>query len=301
MHVLVAGCGWLGSALARALVARGDRVTGIRRDPARAAALAALGIEPLALDLSSPGAAARLPAVDAIVACQSSAEDSPAAYRAAYLEATRALLEAGARAGARAFVYTGSTGVFGQRDGSQVDETTPPSPASATAEVLVEAERRVLEAPDALGVPARLLRLSGLYGPGRLGLVERVRRGALALGPGDDAFMNFCLLEDAVAFARGALERGAPGAIYHGSDAAPARRREVVTWIAERLGLQPPRAPAGSVAPGGPSRQIRSQATRRALGVELQARSFRHGLAPLVPAAPGAPALADPPADPPGG
>jgi nucleoside-diphosphate-sugar epimerase len=289
MHVLVAGCGWLGSALGRALVARGDRVTGLRRDPSRAAALAALGIEPLVLDLAAPGAADHLPAVDAIVACQSAVDDSPAAYRAAYLDATGALLEAGGRDGVRSFLYVGSTGVFGQRDGSQVDETTPTAPASATAEVLVEAEWRVLSAPAALGVPARLLRLSGLYGPGRLGLVERVRRGALALGPGDDAYMNFCLLDDAVAFARAALERGAPGAVYHGSDSSPTRRREVVGWIAERLGIAPPHAPWGSPPAGGPSRQIGSQATRRALGVELRAPSFREGLAPLVPAAAGSP------------
>ena len=123
MHVLVAGCGWLGTALAKALVARGDRVTGIRRDPARAAALAGFGVEPLALDLAAPGAGARLPAVDAIVACQSSGADTVEGYRAAYLTATGALLVSARRLGGVPLVYTGSTGVFGQRDGSDVDET----------------------------------------------------------------------------------------------------------------------------------------------------------------------------------
>src|SRR6516165_7995271 len=115
MHVLVAGCGWLGEAIARALVARGDRVTGIRRDPSRASSLAALGVEPLALDLAAPDAAARLPPFDAAVACQSAGADTEAAYRVAYVEANQALLSATARGGAR-LVYTGSTGVFGQQD-----------------------------------------------------------------------------------------------------------------------------------------------------------------------------------------
>ncbi len=283
MHVLVAGCGWLGSAVAQALVARGDRVTGIRRVPARAEALRALGVEPLALDLTSPGAAERLPPVDAVVACQSAGSDTAEAYRAAYVEATGALLEAARRSCARAFVYTGSTGVFGQRDGSGVDEATPPAPVSPTAQVLVEAERLVVGAMASHGVPAQLLRLSGLYGPGRSGTIDRVRRGVLALGPGDDAFMNFCHLDDALAFVLAALDRGRPGATWHGSDAAPPRRREVVDWMAARLGIDPPRLPPGAAAPPGPSRRILSERTRRELGVALRYPSFREGFEPLLP------------------
>ncbi len=278
MHVLVAGCGWLGAAIARALVARGDRVTGIRRDPERARALAAIGVEPLAIDLAAPGAEARVPGADAIVACQAAGRDSPAAYRAAYVDANRALLVAARRAGSRAFVYTGSTGVFGQRDGSDVEEGTAPAPASATAEVLVDAERFVLEAA-AHGAPASIVRLSGLYGPGRTGILSRVRTGALALGPGDGAWMNFCHLNDAVSFVLAALARASPGAIHHGSDAEPTVRRDVVLWIAAQLGIPPPRADARTRE--GPDRRIRSDATRAALGVELAFPSFREGLAPL--------------------
>jgi nucleoside-diphosphate-sugar epimerase len=282
MRVLLAGCGWLGTALARAMVARGDRVTGIRRDPARAAALAGLGVTPLVVDLAAPGAADRLPAVDVVVACQSSAADTPEAYRAAYVVATGALLEAARRGGARSLVYTGSTGVFGQRDGAEVDEATPPAPASPTAQVLVEAERLVLGAPATLGVPAQLLRLSGLYGPGRSGTIDRVRRGALALGRGDDAFMNFCHLDDAVAFVLAALERGQAGATWHGSDAAPPRRREVVEWMAAKLGVEPPRLPEGAASPPGPNRRIRSERTREALRVTLRYPSFREGFEGLL-------------------
>jgi nucleoside-diphosphate-sugar epimerase len=259
----------------------------VRRDPGRAAALAAHGVEPLALDLAAPGAASRLPAeVDLVVACQSASADSPEAYRAAYLEATGALLDWAAGARARSVVYTGSTGVFGQRDGSDVDEATRPAPGSPTAEVLVEAERLVR------GAGAQLLRLSGLYGPGRAGTVERVRRGALALGPGDEAFMNFCHLEDAVAFVLAALERGTAGATWHGSDAEPPRRREVVTWLSERLGIPPPRSAAP--APPGPNRRILSERTRASLGVELRFPSFRQGFAALLGAGGDGPAGARP-------
>jgi nucleoside-diphosphate-sugar epimerase len=277
VHVLVAGCGWLGTALARRLIARGDRVRAVRRDPGRAARLAPLGVEPLAVDLAGAGASGRLPPVEAIVACQAAAAEGEGAYRAAYVEANRTLLAAARERGA-AFVYTGSTGVFGQRDGRDVDESTPPAPASPTGAVLAEAERLVLDAAAA-GVRASLVRLSGLYGPGRTGILERVRQGALALGPGDDAWMNFCHQEDAVELVLAALARAPPGAILHGSDARPARRREVVEWIAARLGIPAPRTER---APPGANRRILSGRSRALLGVELRYPSFSDGLAPLV-------------------
>ncbi len=286
MRVLVAGCGWLGTAVARACLARGDRVVAVRRDPGRAEALRALGAEPLVLDLADPASAARLPdGIDAVVACQAAGAEGVEPYRRAYLDANRTLLAAAGRTGARTLVYTGSTGLFGQRDGGDVDEATPPAPAGPAAEVLVEAERLVAGAasPD---LRACVVRLSGLYGPGRAGIIDRVRRGALALGPGDEAWMNFCHLDDAVAAVLAALERGRPAGIYHGSDAAPARRREVVEWIAARLGIAAPRDGGAAGAPvgrGGANRRVLSERTRAELGFALRHPSFREGLQPLLP------------------
>jgi nucleoside-diphosphate-sugar epimerase len=279
MHVLVAGCGWLGTAVAARLLERGDRVTGVRSAPARAEALRPLGIEPLVLDLADPAAAGRIPdGVEAILALQA-AGAGPEGYRRAYLEANATLLRAARRLGLAALVYSGSTGVFGQRDGSEVDETTPPAPDSATARVLVEAERLLL---DAAGVPVRIVRLSGLYGPGRTGLIGRVRGGALALGPGDGAWMNFCHRDDAVVAILAALDRGRDGAVYHASDAQPMRRREVVRMVAGRLGIPPPEA-AGATAPAGPDRRISGARTRAELALELRWPALDQGLADGFP------------------
>jgi len=273
----------LGEAVAAACLARGDRVTGIRRDAARARALGRLGIESLVLDLAGPGAEDRLPRdVQAVVACQSAGSDTPEAYRAAYVAANRALLRAARHMPLSAFVYTGSTGVFGQRDGSDVDEATPPSPSGAAAELLAEAERLVLGAE---GVPARLLRLSGLYGPGRSGIVERVRSGTLALGPGDEVWMNFCHRDDAVAAVLAAIDRGRPGGVYHGTDAHPPRRHEVVEWIAARLGIPPPRRQEPPGGRAGANRRILGERTRVELSLRLAFASFREGLAALLPVA----------------
>ena len=284
MHVLVAGCGWLGVALGRSLAARGERVTGVRRSEGAADALRAAGIEPLAADLADPAALRSLPSdLEAIVACQSAALDSEAAYREAYVHVTRRLLDVARAVAVRAFVYVGSTGVFGQRDGGIVDERTPAAPAGPTAEVLVEAERLVLGAASS-GVPARIVRLSGLYGPGRAGVIDRVRRGVLALGPGEGAWMNFCHLDDAVAALGAVLDHGCDGAVYHGTDASPARRGDVVRWIAGRLGVEPPRRLDERGAQGtrrGADRRISGEWTRAQLGISLTYPSYREGLAPL--------------------
>ncbi len=262
-------------------------MTGVRRSPGAAAELRSLGIEPLVADLADPRFGAAIPPdVGAIVACQSASGDSREAYRAAYVETTRNLLAAARPLALRAFVYTGSTGVFGRRDGGDVDESTPVSPAGESAEALAEAERLVLAAA-AGGVSARIVRLSGLYGPGRTGTIERVRRGALALGPGDDVFMNFCHVDDAAAAVIAAIDRGRTGAVYHATDARPARRREVVEWIAARLGIPAPRlsedvAPS-PVGPRGANRRILGDATRSELGLTLAWPSFREGLAPFLP------------------
>ncbi len=279
MHVLVAGAGWLGSALARRLVAMGDRVTGVRRDPGRAEGLRPAGVEPLVLDLADPAAGLRLPPdLDAIVACQAASGDGVQPYREAYLEANRTLLGAAKRLGVRTFVYTGSTGVFGQRDGSDVDEDSPPAPAGPAAAVLADAEALVLGAE----VPGIIVRLSGLYGPGRDWPVERVRQGQLALGPGDDAWMNFCHLDDAVEGVAAALYRGSRGRVYHVTDAHPARRREVVEWVAGRLGVAVTRLPEGTAPRGGPSRRIRGERSRAQLGLKLAYPSFREGVEALL-------------------
>lgn len=283
MKILVAGCGWLGSAVAAALAARGDIAIGVRRsagDPA----LRRSGVETFAADLEDPSAIASLATdVDAIVACQSADSGTPEAYERAYVRVTANLLEFAAGRRLRAFVFTGSTGVFGQDDGGDVDEATPPLPTTPTAAVLARAERLVLDAAGAAGgVPACVLRLSGLYGPQRYGLIERVRSGRLGLGAGDARFMNFCHREDAVRAVLGALDVGRPGAAYHASDAAPTRQCDVVRWVAARLGIDPALRAADQAPRGGrnaANRRVIAESSRAELGLALAYPSFREGLA----------------------
>jgi nucleoside-diphosphate-sugar epimerase len=283
MDVLLAGCGWLGRQVAARLLARGDRVTGLTRTPESAAKLRADGFDAHAVDLAAPASLRAIPGrFDGIVAMQSAAGRDVADYRRAYLDATRGLLESGLATDC-AFVYVSSTGVFGQDDGSWVDEKTEPKALGETSEILIEAERLVLRG-SARGASARVVRCSGLYGPGRTATIERVRTGALSLGDGDSTWMNFIHRDDAADTVIAALDRGRHGAIYHASDAAPATRREVAQWIAERLGMTlSTRESGGEPATWrGAHRRVSSEATRSELGLRLAYPSFREGLAPFL-------------------
>lgn len=280
VKVLVAGCGWLGRSVVRALTARGDRVIGVRRDPAAANQLTEIGAVPLVADLSRPETVERLPSdIDAVVACLAPAGvRGPEAYERTYVGAVRTLLDGYASRGLRSFVYTSSTGIFGQSDGGEVDEHTAPQPASETARVLVRAERQVLTRVDERSLPTSVVRLSGLYGPGRFGVIDRVRSGRLALGPGDDAWMNFCHRTDATRAVVAALDRGSAGEIYHASDACPVRRRDLIHWVAEHFGFTPMRDGAGEGGRGGANRRVDASWSRERLRIALAYPSFREGL-----------------------
>jgi nucleoside-diphosphate-sugar epimerase len=270
--------------VARRLVARGDRVTGVRSTLEGAEALRAQGIDALALDLADPGCADAMPGpYDAILALQAARGRDAAAYRRAYLDVNKTLLRLAFRDGARALVYSGSTGLFGQRDGSDVDEATPPAPATPEGQVLLEAEQALLGS----GAPARILRLSGLYGPGRLWMLDAVASGRLALGAGDDAWLNSCHQEDAVEAVLAVLDRGRNGAVYHATDAKPLRRRDVVTALAARLGVP---AGTGAAPAAAPNRRVLGDATRKELELTLRWSSLFEGLEPFLPAAAPGPA-----------
>ena len=269
--------------MARALLARGDRVTGVRRSAGSAEQLRAAGIEPIQADLSDAGSLALLPpGLEALVVCPSAGGDQEANYRRAYIDVNRNLLDATRKMRILSYVYTGSTGVFGQTDGSEVDEGTRPCPASRSAEILVEAESLVLDAARH-GLRTSVVRLSGLYGPGRAWPIVAFRSGSLALGSGDDRYVNWCHRDDAAAAVVAALDRGRPGAIYHATDAHPAKKREVVEWLAARLAVPAPRATGSTPGRrGATNRRIQGVRTRSELGLELMYPSFREGLEALL-------------------
>ena len=150
MRVLIVGCGYVGLPLGAELVRLGHEVFGLRRRPAAESELKTAGIQPLIGDVTRPETLAKLPRdFEWVVNC-AAAGGNAENYRQVYLQGTRNLLEWLAPNPPRKFVYTSSTSVYAQNDGSQVKESSPTEPIAETSKILVETEK-VLLAAVALG------------------------------------------------------------------------------------------------------------------------------------------------------
>lgn len=316
MRTLILGCGYVGVELGRQLRAAGREVIGVRRDQAGFPGLEAAGIRPLAADLTTPEGWAGLPAsVDEVVFCLAARSRDADTYRRVYLEGIERLVTWAEGRPLRRVVYTGSTGVYAQTDGSEVDEDSPTEPVEPTARVLLEAETRLREAARAHRVPAVVLRVAGIYGPGRGYWLQKALRGEARVQDGGDRWINMIHRDDVARAILAALERGTPGEVCNVVDDEPVRQRDLIAWLARRLGQTlpaeeadsaagenggqenrtggaqptgrmpapqaPGRMPAPSSTQGGKgrpvNRRIRNDRLRGELGVRLRFPTFREG------------------------
>ena len=279
MRVLVAGCGYVGCELARRLVAGGHAAWGLSRRPAGLPP----GVWPLAADLTDRAALRGLPpGLDAVVYAAAAGGPTEPHYRAAYLDGPRNLLAAlaEARQSPRRILYVSSTGVYAQRDGSWVDETSITVPADFSGTVLLGGEQAVLGGP----FPAVVLRLAGIYGPGRTLWIDRVREGT-ARRPPPGSWTNRIHRDDAARSIEHLLALETPESLYIGVDDEPAELADVLTFLAARLGVPPP-PPEPESAAGGPMRERGtkrcSNRRLRASGFSLLYPTFREGYGALL-------------------
>jgi nucleoside-diphosphate-sugar epimerase len=272
-RVLIAGCGYVGTALARRLTADGAMAWGLRRDPSAIPALTAAGAVPLIADLTQPATLRGLPEVDWVVACQSPGRRADR-YRPVYVDGTRHLLDALAPHPPQRLLWISSTGVYGQSRGEWVDEATPPAPSTESGRILLEAEAAALHGP----CPSMVLRLAGIYGPGRTA-VERLRERPELMRAHE--YLNHIRLEDIVEAVVAVLRRGEPGQRYIGVDDEPVLKPVFYRWLAARAGVPVPAAdPIPEGLPGG--KRCRN-VKLAALGWRPTFSTYRAGYADLVP------------------
>ncbi len=277
-RILVAGCGYTGTALAVRLAAEGHRVWGLRRT----AGAVAPGVETLSADLLDAGLGARVPEeIDRVFYTAAADDGSEEAYRAAYVEALDRLLGVlEARGGPRPRVlFTSSTSVHHQRDGSAVDEDSPTQPEGHRGRIMLEAEARLARSP----LETVALRLGGIYGPGRTRFIEAVRSGRARRTRGAPRYTNRIHRDDAAGALAHLAALPAPRPLYLGVDDDPAERDEVLSWLAARLGMPPP--PDEEPGPGPHDAGKRcSNARLRASGYVFRYPDFRAGYGALIDA-----------------
>jgi nucleoside-diphosphate-sugar epimerase len=250
MRVLIAGCGDLGTEAALGLAAEGHVVFGLRRDPSVLPAT----IHPVAGDPTRDDGLDQLPHdLDAVVHVATADGRDEAAYAAVYRDGLARLLDRARATGSgdARFLFVSSTTVYGDAGGGWVDEDTPVAPTSATGERIAEAERVLLDA----GVDGVVLRLAGVYGPGRTRQIDQLRAGE-AVRPDPPVHGNRIHRDDAARAIRHLLLLEEVEPVYLGVDHAPVPRGEVLSWLAAELGL--PEPPAGPVRTRGGDKRARN-------------------------------------------
>lgn len=272
--LLSLGHGYSASALAARLLPLGWTVIGTCRDPSRASALRAAGVEPLLWPADLAPALSRATHVLASAA--------PDAGGDPFLQAAGDAL----RAARPAWVgYLSTTAVYGDHQGGWVDEATPVNPQSTRARQRVLAERQWL----ATGLPVHIFRLAGIYGPGR-GPFEKVGDGTARriIKPGQ--VFSRIHVADIAETLLASITRPDPGAIYNVCDDNPAPPEDVLAHAAYLLGLPEPPAIPYDEAEMTPmarsfyaeSKRVRNSRIKDELGVRLRYPDYRAGLAAML-------------------
>lgn len=246
---LIVGCGYLGERLASRWLAAGSRVWGLVRTPSRLARLSAAGVEPIVADVAAPLPLPALPEVDTVVWAVGFDRTAGRSYREVHVDGLRRLLDA--LAGNPRLIFVSSTGVWGRVDGQRVDEATPPHPDREAGRVLLEAEALLGGHPKG---PGTVLRLAGIYGPGRLPRIDDLRAGR-PLEADPDSWLNLIHVDDAAAVVMAVADHAGPGPLYVVSDGRPVRRRDFYARLADLVGSPPPNwIPPAADARGGDKR-----------------------------------------------
>lgn len=283
VRVLIIGPGYIGFPLGVELVRRGHQVFSLSRRGDASGDLQAAGLNPLVGDIADPNSLKHLPPLqfDWVVNCVSSTHGGVEDYRKVYLAGMRNLVHWLAQSPPRKFVYTSSTGVYGQDDGSWVDESAVTEPPSETSRVLVEAEHVLLEAAREKLLPAVILRVAGIYGPGRSWWLRQMLAGEARIEGAGLRTLNMIHRDDVIGCIIAALEGGRPGEIYNAVDDEPVKQRDFLTWLAAKLNQPLPTAVSERTEVnrkrGVTNKQISNRKLREKLGYSFRYPTFREG------------------------
>jgi nucleoside-diphosphate-sugar epimerase len=275
--VLIAGCGYVGTAAAKLFRHQGWDVTAWTRSGELADR--DLTIPRRAVDLRrSDEVRQNSFECDVVVHCASSRGGEAGEYRRLYLDGAANLAANFPRA---RLIFTSSTSVYAQSDGSWVDENSPAEPASEKGKILREAEEIVLAREGIV------LRLAGVYGPRRSFLLQSVMNGTASISNAEERYVNQIHRDD-IASAISLVARPlliSPRRILNVVDDMPAPQWEILIWLSRKLGKPLSESPGAVQRKRGDSNKRVKNDRLRELGWSARYPSFKEGfLRSIIPA-----------------
>jgi nucleoside-diphosphate-sugar epimerase len=272
-RILLAGCGDLGQRVARLLLAGGNEVFALRRQPPADSDGA---IRWLQADLARPETLSTLPGdITHLVYLPAPGSREASTYRSVFTDGLRHMVQALGPASLQRVLFVSSSAVYGEHHGAWVDEDTLPAPLGFNGQVLLEAEQWLASQPAS----AVVVRLAGLYGPGRLQLVERIRAGQVHAPRQQLHWANRIHVDDAAAAIVHVLMHPDPHRIYVGVDDMPLPLHTLYDSVAALIGV--PNVPDGPAPVGVGSKRL-SNARLRESGFRARWPDAREGYAALL-------------------
>lgn len=233
--ILIAGCGDVGSTLGQLLLKQGEKVLGLRRNINQLPQ----GIQGISADLSQIDslkvAVSGVQHCDVLVYSAAATNHSEEGYQAAYIDGLANLLNA-LPCRPNYIFFTSSTGVYHQADQSLIDENSPCEPKRFSGKLMLKAEEAVIHGE----IPGTVVRFSGIYGPGRNHLINKVKSGEIA--PAEPMlYTNRIHRDDCAGVLNHLITQQLNGVqvdnCYLASDNEPAPLHDVTIWLSEQLNV----------------------------------------------------------------
>jgi nucleoside-diphosphate-sugar epimerase len=294
MAKLIFGCGYLGLRVARLWREAGYRVMAVTRSNERAIELGMAELFTIGADVTKPESVEcvrRLPPlggqrVDCVLFAVGFDQTSEADIHTVYAQGLANVLQV-LPASVNRLIYISTTGVYGSADGEWIDELTPPDPQRDGGRASLAAEQVL--AAHALGRRSIILRLAGIYGPGRVPFLDKLRAAEPIPAP-VDGYLNLIHVDDAasVVIAADSMEPFDNGPrVYCVSDGYPVQRGEYYREVARQIGAPPPRfatpdADSPRMVRANANRRVRNARMLDELRVQLTYPTYRAGLSAIL-------------------
>lgn len=282
MAKLIVGCGYLGDRVKRLWQAAGEKVYAVTRSAERAEQWSRAGTLPLVMDITQPISVSPPADIETVLFAVGFDRRAGKSIHEVYVDGLAQVL-AWLPKTVQRFIYISSTGVYGSFAGDWIDETSPTEPQREGGQACLAAEQLLLASP--LAERSVILRLAGIYGPGRIPKVADLLAGkAIEADPG--GYLNLIHVEDAARIVLLADQQRTCSRCLLVSDGQPVLRGDYYAELARLAGAPPPmfQPPSSDQPPsrGSADKRVSNKRLIRELNPSLHFPSYRAGLADAV-------------------